>query len=80
MSQTGVLVYQPSSAIASSRLVWHDRTGRTLSTLADEADYSNLELSPDGSQLLVSVLDANVRTRDIWRRRYGARGAHARDV
>lgn len=65
VSQTGVLVYQPSSR-RGSRLVWLDRSGKQISVLGEEAEYSNFELSPDGSQLLVSVPDPAVRTRDIW--------------
>jgi dipeptidyl aminopeptidase/acylaminoacyl peptidase len=66
VSQNGVLVYQPSTVVTAGKLVWHDRAGRALSVLGDEADYSNLELSPDGSQLLVAIVDPSVRTRDIW--------------
>ena len=66
VSQTGVLVYEPSSSGQGSRLVWFDRRGKQLSELGEEADYSNLQLSPDGSQLLVSVPDRAVGTRDIW--------------
>jgi len=43
-----------------------DRQGRTLSTLADDADYSNVELSPDGRRLAVSVTDPTKNTRDIY--------------
>ena len=49
-----------------TRLLRFDRSGRQLSALGDDAEYSNLELSPDGSQLLVSVPDPVARTRDIW--------------
>jgi Tol biopolymer transport system component len=66
VSQTGVLVYQPSSSKGGSRIAWFDRSGRQLSAVAEEAEYSNLELSPDGSQLLVSVPDRVIRTRDVW--------------
>ncbi len=65
VSQTGVLVYQPSSR-RGSRIVWFNRAGKEISALGEEADYSNLALSPDGSQLLVSVPDPATRTRDIW--------------
>src|SRR5439155_15462034 len=37
-----------------------------LSVLGGEADYSNLELSPDGARLLVSVKDPALQTGDIW--------------
>jgi eukaryotic-like serine/threonine-protein kinase len=66
VSQTGTLVYQPNRENASSRLVWMSRAGAVISTLPDEADYSNLELSRDGRRMLVSVLDTSARTRDIY--------------
>jgi eukaryotic-like serine/threonine-protein kinase len=65
VSQNGVIVYQ-SAATDHSRLVIQDRKGQVLRTLSDDAGYSNLELSPDGSQLAVSVPDAATQNRDIW--------------
>lgn len=61
-----VLVYQPLATQTKTRLVWHDRSGAKLPPLSDDASYSNLELSPDGRQLLVGVLDPATRTRDLW--------------
>ena len=66
VSQNGVLVYQSASRNDRYRLVVHDRTGQPLRTLSDDAGYSNLELSPDGSQLALSVPDAATRNRDVW--------------
>jgi Tol biopolymer transport system component len=61
-----VLVYQPQTTQATTRLVWYDRSGARLSSLSEDAAYSNLELSPDGKQLLVGILDAATRQRDLW--------------
>jgi Tol biopolymer transport system component len=61
-----VLVYQPAAASTATKLVWYDRSGARLSQVSDEAAYSNLEISPDGTRALVGVLDAGLRTRDIW--------------
>lgn len=66
VSQTGTLAYQPRAANLGSRLRWIDRRGGALGTLADDADYSNLELSPDGRRMLVSVRDPGAATRDIY--------------
>jgi Tol biopolymer transport system component/predicted Ser/Thr protein kinase len=65
-SNAGTLIYAPAPGQSKSRLVWMDREGQLLSTVSDEADYSNVELSPDGRRLAVSVLDASKRTRDIF--------------
>ncbi len=65
VSRNGTMVYAPTHAQAGARLVWMDRDGRALSRLGDEADYSNVELSPDGKRVLVSVTDPAARARDI---------------
>src|SRR6202035_146411 len=66
VSANGVLVYSGGREETTSRLTWVDRQGRTLSTLADDADYSNVELSPDGRRLAVSVTDPTKSARDIY--------------
>jgi len=66
VSQTGTLAYQPRAATVGSRLKWLDRRGGLLGTLADDADYSNLELSPDGRRMLVSVREPGAPARDIY--------------
>lgn len=66
VSQAGTLAYQPKAANNGSRLKWFDRKGTALGTLADDADYSNLELSPDGRRMLISVRDSGSSTRDIY--------------
>ncbi len=66
VSNAGALVFARALGASRSRLVWMDREGRTLSSVSDEADYSNLELSPDGRRLAVSVLDPARRSRDIF--------------
>jgi Tol biopolymer transport system component len=34
--------------------------------VGDAADYGDIELSPDGRQVAVSVLDSSTNTRDLW--------------
>src|SRR5262249_31375441 len=66
LSHNGTLVYMPLEGGGKSRLTWMDREGRVVSTVSDEADYSNLELSRDGRRLAVSVTDPTKNTRDIY--------------
>ena len=66
VSQNGVLVYQPALAQTRSRLAVVGRSGEDMRTLSDEGEYVNVELSPDGSRLAVSLPDPTTRTRDIW--------------
>lgn len=65
-SQTGVLAYQAGAGATGSQLTWFDRSGKTLGTLGDPAGYGDVELSPDGKRVAVSILDRTQRTRDIW--------------
>ena len=63
VSNTGVLVYQPSRM---SRFVWFDRAGKQISILGDPARYvSGVQLSPDGSQASVVVTDSP-ETANVW--------------
>jgi Tol biopolymer transport system component len=66
VSANGVLAYQPAWSRNSGRLTVFDRTGHEVGVLGDEGEFSNLELSPDGKSLAISVLDPTTRSRDIW--------------
>jgi eukaryotic-like serine/threonine-protein kinase len=57
---------QGGSAALLSQLVWFDRAGKRLNVLGPVANHGNLELSPDGKQVAVAVLDTSEGTRDIW--------------
>jgi Tol biopolymer transport system component len=63
-SDTGALVYQTSND--GSQLVWVDRQGRPLEPVGEAGHYGDVEVSPDGHQSAVSVLDPTINTRDIW--------------
>lgn len=65
VSEAGVLAYVTYSG-DRSRLVWFDRAGKQTGVLGDEADYGDVELSPSGGHVAVSILDPVRRTRDIW--------------
>src|SRR5205085_1948530 len=66
VSETGVLAYQAGFEEVRSQLMWFDRAGKQIATVGGEADYDNLEFSPDREQAAVSVLDATRRTRNIY--------------
>ncbi len=65
VSSAGVLAYQRASG-PGSQLVWFDREGRQLGALGEPGRYGDLELSPDGTQAIVSILDPPTNTRDLW--------------
>jgi Tol biopolymer transport system component len=64
-SETGVLAYQTTRAVRS-QLIAYDRIGTQLSTVSDPSDATYVELSPDGTRALASVLDDTTNTRDLW--------------
>jgi Tol biopolymer transport system component len=66
VSETGVLAYQSGFREVYSQLNWMDRNNQLKATLGEQADYSDVELSPDREQAAVSVLNAENRSRDIW--------------
>ena len=64
-SQSGVVVYQSTSA-AGSQLVWFDSAGRALGVLGDPAEYGDVFVSRDGLRASASRPSAERATRDIW--------------
>ena len=59
--------FQSTPRFVRSQLTWFDRAGKKLSVIGNMADYGNLELSPDGSQVAVAILDDLERgLRDLW--------------
>ena len=63
---TAIVTAQPARPVVRSQLVWVDRAGKKLGIVGDLADLGNLELSPDGTQVAVAVLNEAVGTRDLW--------------
>jgi len=51
VSETGALAYQTGlSGEVRSQLTWFDRSGKQIGVLGDQADYGDVQLSPDGTQ------------------------------
>jgi Tol biopolymer transport system component len=70
-SDSGVLAYQTGTTQASgTQLVWVDRSGRQPATVGDRGAYGDIELSPDGKQAAVTVLESTGTTplspADVW--------------
>src|SRR5712691_830514 len=66
VSQNGVLAYRTRFDAGLSDLAWFDRSGKRLESVGESDQYSNPALSPDEKKLVVSRLDPQVRTRDLW--------------
>jgi serine/threonine protein kinase len=64
VSQNGLLIYEPGAKTLGTDLFWMDRTGKTLSRVAERAFYKGSgRLSPDGKRLVISMGDPQA---DIW--------------
>jgi serine/threonine-protein kinase len=66
ISRDGTLVYRPAAAASASTLVWVDRNGREEPLPFGAAEYGRLQISPDGAQVAVEVIDPNLGGTDIW--------------
>lgn len=59
--------FQSAPRFVRSQLTWFDRSGKKLSVIGNMADYGNVELSPDGTQIAVAILEDPERpVRDLW--------------
>lgn len=65
-SQNGVLAYRTRVETGATDLVWFDRSGKRLGVVGESQEYSNPALSPDEKKLVVSRMDPQIRTRDLW--------------
>jgi eukaryotic-like serine/threonine-protein kinase len=61
-----LLGYQSGEPLVRSRLEWFDRSGKQVATLGELADFGNVELSPDGTRVAVTLMVSGERTHDIW--------------
>ena len=63
-SQSGLLIYEPGTKSMGSDLVWLDRTGKVLGSVADRGFYKGSgRFSPDGKRIASGVGDPEA---DIW--------------
>jgi Tol biopolymer transport system component len=66
-SPNGVLAYRSGeSAVTGTDLIWYDRSGKEIGKLGPPARYGDIELSPDGTRLAVSVTDIAAKNVDLW--------------
>jgi Tol biopolymer transport system component len=66
VSRHGVLVYDRGAAANAAELEWLDRQGRRTGTLGPPGAYDEPELSPDGREVAVDVLDPATGRQDVW--------------
>jgi Tol biopolymer transport system component len=65
VSPAGVMVYYPATPGGALTLAWYDRDGKRDSL--DSGNFlQSMTLSPDGSQVVVSILNSNGMGSDLW--------------
>ena len=63
-SAMGTIVYSRSGRVGT-QLTWTDRSGKVLSEVGEQANYTGLALSPDERRVAVSVTTGSPPNRDI---------------
>jgi dipeptidyl aminopeptidase/acylaminoacyl peptidase len=66
ISAEGTLAYIPETEGPVHQLAWFDRSGKQTNAVEEKANFTGVELSPDGRSALIAMLDPARRTRDIW--------------
>ena len=64
VSQNGILAYHDAGGYTGEPL-WMARGGKLLGTFG-EGEQNQLRVSPDGSRLAITRIDADIGTGDIW--------------
>ena len=65
VSSTGVLAYRPNVP-SNTQLVAYDRAGKQLEKVGNEGDFLGISLSADDTRIVVSRLDPDVGSYDLW--------------
>jgi eukaryotic-like serine/threonine-protein kinase len=73
LKRTGTIVEQPKKPVraptvsdSKTALTWVDRNGTAQGTIGETAEYSGPSFSPDEQQVVISLNDPVVKTRDLW--------------
>ena len=67
LSEDGTLVYVAERVDGTAGLVWVDRQGIAVPLGAERRDYTHIDLSPDGTRVLLNSSDAEIFAYDINR-------------
>jgi Tol biopolymer transport system component len=66
-STTGILAFRTSlTENIDSQLLWFDRQGKQLGQLGPHGPYNNVQLSPDGSLVVVDYLGSRGTEEHLW--------------
>ena len=62
----GTILHQDVSGTSTSQLTWYDRDGHRTGVLGDAAIQANPRISPDGTRVLVDIVDSKSKNLDVW--------------
>jgi eukaryotic-like serine/threonine-protein kinase len=65
ISRDGTLAYATAGDLRTN-LVWFDRRGQRLGTLASTGAHVHVDLAPDGSEVVFELLDPATGTGHVW--------------
>ena len=65
-SSDGSVVAYVAGDPPQEQLTWLDRAGKALGTVGTPAEYGELSISPDGTQVLTAIGDREKGTTDVW--------------
>jgi Tol biopolymer transport system component len=66
VSENGVLAYGEGAGAGKPRLVWFDRSGRSLGSLDSPGHCLDLSLSPDQKRVALNVVDFEMGGSELW--------------
>ncbi len=66
VSANGILVYQTGVAQLGSRLIFHDRAGKSMGVVGELAEYFYPRPSPDDKRVSAYIWDYQSHNADIW--------------
>jgi Tol biopolymer transport system component len=67
VSHAGMLAYRSQVGGANQQFVWYDRNGQSLGSIGSPNAYNQgFDLSPDGRQVAVSILDPAIGASKLW--------------
>jgi eukaryotic-like serine/threonine-protein kinase len=75
LSDSGVLVFDPTGTAPSGELIWRDRSGRHIGSPKVMGSASRPALSPDERRFVVDRVDPHTGNTDLWL--YDATGENA---
>jgi Tol biopolymer transport system component len=66
VAENGTVLYHTGTGAPLSQLTWVDRTGKTLSTVAEPGIMANPAISPDQTRISFDLANRHEKNVDVW--------------